>query len=223
MTRALLLIASLALAACDTTDPDPQGTWWTSLQSHCGKAYSGRVISNDETDASLRQADLLMHVRECSDTRIAIPFHIREKRADGEPGEWDRSRTWVVTRTDAGLRLKHDHRHQDGSSDDVTMYGGDTIDAGNPQTQAFPVDAESIALFRREDLAPSIANTWRISVDPAGADEAIFVYALNRPKPNARDFRARFDLTRPVDAPPAPWGHEDPETEDEAAPDQATM
>ena len=48
-----------------------------------------------------------MHVRECSEDAIRIPFHVGE----------DRSRTWVVTRTANGLRLKHDHRHEDGSEE----------------------------------------------------------------------------------------------------------
>src|SRR3712207_8407608 len=43
---------------------------------------------------------LVMHVRDCSPNEVRIPFHVGE----------DRSRTWIVTRTAAGLRLKHDHR-----------------------------------------------------------------------------------------------------------------
>ena len=58
----------------------------------------------------------------------------------------------MLTRTAGGLRLKHDHRHADGKPDAVTMYGGDATDPGSPTRQAFPVDAESIAMFRREGL-----------------------------------------------------------------------
>ena len=36
---------------------------------------------------------------------------------------------WDTT-TATGLRLKHDHRHEDGHPDKVTLYGGDTADAG---------------------------------------------------------------------------------------------
>ena len=48
---------------------------------------------------------LVMHVRDCSADEVRIPFWVGE----------DHSRTWVVTRTETGLRLKHDHRHEDGS------------------------------------------------------------------------------------------------------------
>lgn len=153
---------------------------------------------------------MVMHVRECSDERIAVPFHVQLAK-DGKT-EWDRSRTWIITRTDAGLRLKHDHRHQDGKPDAVTLYGGDTANAGTAQAQDFPVDAYSIAMFEREGLSASVTNVWTVAVDPAGTADARFAYQLKRTveggAPAPRLFRVEFDLTRPVPAPPAPWGHE---------------
>jgi len=140
---------------------------------------------------------LVMHVRSCSKDRIEIPFNVGD----------DRSRTWVITRTAQGLRLKHDHRHSDGKPDAVTMYGGDTADLGSAGRQAFPVDAESIANFRANGLARSVTNTWTIEVSAASEPDARFAYELTRPAgPTARRFRVEFDLTKPVPAPPAPWG-----------------
>lgn len=208
--KALAALAALAgLGACTTTAsaPDPQDAFWAALSSHCGKAYAGRLVSNEELDAEMRGMAMAMHVRECSETRIAVPFHIQ--RADGT---WDRSRTWLITRTgsgtETGLRLKHDHRHEDGSEDSLTKYGGDTTAPGTARTQSFPVDAESIALFQREGRTVSLTNVWQVSVDPAGTTGAAYVYALTRPAPNARLFQVQFDLTRPIAAPPAPWGWE---------------
>ena len=211
MNRTLLAAAlALPLAACATTapaSPAPQDQFWAALASHCGKAYAGRMVSNEAADADMRGAAMAMHVRKCSADRIEVPFHIQ--RADGT---WDRSRTWVFTRTGAAspgsLRLKHDHRHADGSHDATTMYGGDTAAPGLPTAQEFPVDAESIALFRREGLTASLANVWRVEVDPAGTRQAAYSYRLMRDPPNARNFHVRFDLTRPIARPPAPWGHE---------------
>ena len=133
----------------------------------------------------------MMHVRGCDAPmqRIEIPFHVGD----------DRSRTWVLKRTPAGLRLKHDHRHQDGSPDAMTMYGGDTRVGGNAARQAFPVDAESIAMFKRGGLNASLENTWAMEIHPE-----TFVYELSRP--NGRLFKVEFDLTRPVEPPPVPWG-----------------
>lgn len=202
--RALLAPVPLALAACASTPaPAPQDAFWAALSSHCGKAYAGQLVSDEAPDADMRGMAMAMHVRECSDSRIAVPFHIQ--RADGS---WDRSRTWLITRTPAGLRLKHDHRHEDGSEDAVTMYGGDTATPGTARTQAFPVDAESVAMFRREGLAASVTNVWQVTVDPAGTAGGTYAYQLTRTGANARLFRVAFDLTRPIAPPPAPWGHD---------------
>lgn len=199
------LPAALLLVACATpgAPPSPQDEFWRALSSHCGKAYAGALVSDQAADAAMRGAAMAMHVRECSAERIAVPFHVQ--RADGS---WDRSRTWVLTRTRAGLRLKHDHRHEDGSADKVTFYGGDTAAEGSERTQAFPVDAESIALFGREGLTASLTNVWQIELDPAGTPGATYAYQLTRRPPNARRFRVEFDLTRPIAPPPAPWGWE---------------
>ena len=204
MRIALALFVPIALSACATLPPrDPQAAFWQALSSHCGNAYAGALASTQEADADMRGVLMTMHVRACAEDRIAVPFHVQ--RIDGT---WDRSRTWVFTRTDTGIRLKHDHRHEDGSADPVTMYGGDTTGEGTARAQDFPVDAESIALFRREGLAASLTNVWRVEVDPAGAPDAAFVYQLTRAAPSDRLFRVEFDLTQPVSAPPAPWGHE---------------
>lgn len=206
-TVSLALVATLALAGCATTPaaPSPQDAFWAALSSHCGKAYAGTLASTDAADADFRGAAMVMHVRQCSESEIRVPFHVQ--RADGS---WDRSRTWVLTRTATGLRLKHDHRHEDGTSDAVTMYGGDTAEAGTARSQSFPVDAESIAMFEREGLSASVTNVWAVEVDPAATPGGRFAYQLRRTKaagaPADRLFRVEFDLSAPVAAPPAPWG-----------------
>ncbi len=204
MRTALMLAPLLVLGACAapgsdgpavaaSAEADPQGAFMAALAEHCGKAYAGRLVSTDAADADMAGAAMVVHFRECAPERMAIPFHIQ--RADGT---WDRSRTWLVTRTDTGLRLKHDHRHEDGSSDAVTMYGGDTADSGTAGAQDFAVDAESIAMFRANDLTASVTNVWRIELG-AGT----YAYQLSR---EGRLFRVAFDLTQPVTPPPAPWG-----------------
>ncbi len=208
MKPARLLIAlscAAALSACATTPPsaNPQDAFWQALSSHCGQAFAGRMVSDEAPDADMRGAAMVMHVRECSASRIAVPFHVQ--RADGS---WDRSRTWLLTRTATGLRLKHDHRHEDGKPDAMTLYGGDTAAPGTASVQEFPVDAESVALFRAEGRTVSVTNVWRVEVTPAGSAQARFAYQLLRQPPNARNFRVEFDLTRPIPAPPAPWGRD---------------
>lgn len=186
---ALLL---LPLAGCATTGAvdNSQSRFFSRLTTLCGRAFEGRIASPPaEADASFAGKRLVMHVRSCTNDEIRIPFHVGE----------DRSRTWVVTRTSHGFRLKHDHRHEDGSDDKLTQYGGDTAGPGISERQEFPADAYSKALFEREKIPASIANVWAMEVHPGRS----FAYELRRP---GRFFRVEFDLTRPVPAPPAPWG-----------------
>jgi hypothetical protein len=186
-------LAALALAGCISTpaqQPSPSDAFFANLSALCGRAFEGRIVSPPvEADAAFAGKPLVMHVRECSRETIRIPFHVGA----------DRSRTWVVSRTASGLRLKHDHRHEDGSEDKLTQYGGDTSDPGTASRQDFPADQFSRALFVRENIPQSAANVWAMEVQPGRS----FAYQLRRPN---RFFRVEFDLTRPVAPPPAPWG-----------------
>jgi hypothetical protein len=197
MKTALTFAAAAALTGCATTPAasNPQDEFFAALTAHCGKAYAGKLASNQDADADMRGKAMVMHVRSCTPDRIEIPFHID---GVGPDGGWDRSRTWIITRTATGLRLKHDHRHADGSKDELTMYGGDTADAGTAARQTFPVDAESIALFTRTGRSVSNTNIWSVETTPEG-----FTYGLSR---EGRDFRVTFDYSQPVAPPPAPWG-----------------
>lgn len=196
----MIFTALLAVSACASQPaarPDaPADAFLAAIARHCGQAFAGRIVANQPTpttpDAFEGKA-LVMHVRGCDDPRreLRIPFHVGE----------DHSRTWVLTRTPQGLRLKHDHRHADGTPDVLTMYGGDTATPGSATRQEFPVDAESIALFQREGSAASVTNTWAMEVEEGQR----FVYELSRP---GRLFRVEFDLSQPVALPPAPWGAE---------------
>ncbi len=168
------------------TEPDAQLVFWEALGELCGQAFEGRVVEDVPPDPSFAERRLVMHVRSCDPGEIRIPFHVGD----------DRSRTWVVTTTAVGLRLKHDHRHEDGSVDEITQYGGDTLGRGSPEAQDFPADAYTAGL-----VPAAAANVWTLEVHPART----FVYALRR-EGTDRAFRVEFDLTRPVDPPPAPWG-----------------
>ena len=192
-------VLSLVLVACASVPPPepaggtPADAFFAALSSACGKAYAGRVVANVPAPTApdpFEGKPLVMHVRECGSDVLRIPFHVGD----------DRSRTWVVSRTGTGLRLKHDHRHQDGSPDVLTLYGGDSRVPGSASRQEFPVDAESIALFEHEGSQASVTNTWAMEMIPGQR----FAYELSRP--GGRLFRVEFDLRKPVPAPPAPWG-----------------
>ena len=172
----------------------PADAFLAAIAGHCGQAFAGRVLVDQPAtpnDAFAGKA-LVMHVRDCGADEARIPFHVGD----------DHSRTWVLTRTATGLRLKHDHRHADGTPDATTMYGGDTASAGTAVRQEFPVDAESVAMFGREGLSASVTNTWAIEIEPGRR----FLYELSRP--GGRLFQVEFDLSQPVPLPPPAWGSE---------------
>jgi len=201
------LLLYIPLVACDpapvpTPESSPQDLFFERLSLLCGKAYAGLLVSDQAADAEMKGKPMIMHVAGCSPNEISIPFHIAEDR-----GKWNRSRTWIISRTNESLRLKHRHRHEDGSLDSVTNYGGDTKIPGTANRQEFPVDAESIGSFRANGLDQSVSNIWAVEITPPDQADAHFAYELRRPESaDGRHFRVEFDLSKPVALPPPPWG-----------------
>ena len=183
MKTALIAACAVLVSACATTPAPsgPQDAFMANLNALCGKSFEGEVVTTDAADARFASQRLVMQVRDCSATEVRIPFSVGE----------DRSRVWIVTRTAEGVRLKHDHRHEDGTVDVLHMYGGDTTSIGTAGRQEFPVDAFSIALFNANAAAVSTTNVWAMEVHP----DRMFAYELRRAN---RHFRVEFDLTKPV-------------------------
>lgn len=163
--------------------------FFNSLSELCGNSYEGKVSVDNSSGGSFANKKLVMHVRKCTDSQLQIPFHVGD----------DASRTWLITKTGSGLSLKHDHRHEDGSNDKSTMYGGHTLDAGWAQMQSFPADQYSKELFISQQIPQSAGNTWQMYIYPEK-----FTYRLIR---QGREFRVDFDLTKSIKAPVTPWGY----------------
>ncbi len=188
MTRICTITCCLALGleaafvlASSQPRPREQEQFWASLTALCGKAYEGKGVEAPPGNTTYTGKRLVMHVRRCEPDAVYIPFHVGENR----------SRSWVITRTNKGLLLRHDHRHEDGTEDAVTQYGGYAIDAGTSVRQQFPTD--------KPNGPPTI---WFLELVPG----KVFAYGLRREGTDRR-FRMEFDLSREVTAPPAPWGH----------------
>lgn len=173
----------------ERTETDTTGAkqFWDALNKHCGKTFEGQLISAPTGEDFVGKL-LVMHVLACSDSEILIPFNVGE----------DRSRTWVLRYTNNSIELKHDHRHEDGSPDAITMYGGRTSNTGLPELAVFPADQDTAAMI------PAAANNvWWITVD-----DNVFTYNLRRIGTD-RFFSVSFDLTNEVETPVASWGWED--------------
>ena len=162
----------------------PSQTFWNTLQSHCGNAYEGSLALPEE-DEAFGGKRLVMHVRACSENEIRIPFYVGE----------DKSRTWILTKTNDIITLKHDHRHEDGTEDTINFYGGTASNVGKADLQFFPADDQT------QKMIPAAAtNVWWITID-----DKTFTYNLKRIG-TERIFKVVMDLTKAIVKPEAPWG-----------------
>lgn len=166
-----------------------QQAFWNELKALCGKAFEGKVINAPANDTVFKNQRLIMHVRSCSENTIRIPFMVGS----------DKSRTWVFTNSPGSLGLKHDHRHEDGKEDSITQYGGRTTHSGLPTLQLFPADQHTLNI-----LPAAASNVWWVELVPG----KYFTYNLRRVV-TERFFTIRFDLSKPVASPSAPWGWKD--------------
>lgn len=175
--RVLALMLLVLAGSCRTAvTPGPGHAFWSALQPLCGKAFEGGLVEGTEpSDAEIGRQRLVMHVRQCSASEIRIPFHVGTNH----------SRTWILTRSADGVRLKHDHRHEDGTEDRVSQYGGDTRGDAGSLSLDFYADE-----FTGTLIPAAATNIWTMSIDEA---RRTFTYGLRR---EGRRFRVEFDLTQ---------------------------
>lgn len=163
--------------------------FWQNLQQHCGKSYEGKITAGAKEGDGFTGEKLVMHVLSCEPGRIRIPFYVGA----------DRSRTWVLTKNeDQIITLKHDHRHRDGSEEEVTQYGGQSANQGFAHLQMFPADRQTAS-----SIPYASTNVWWMTLT-----DSTFSYNLHRIGSD-RLFTVEFDLTKPVQSSARPWGWQD--------------
>jgi hypothetical protein len=189
----ILMIGALAITSCGERRPPAvedakhigselkdagQQAFMNNLAMFCGQSFRGQQIFMAEGRESWALRQFVMHVTVCEDDRVYIPFHLDD----------DESRTWMFLVEDGRLRIRHDHRHADGTPEEVTMYGGYADESGTGFWQNFPADDYTC------DMLPNSCHAqWRVELSQ---DLQTFSYALF----NYGEllFRAEFDLGRPL-------------------------
>lgn len=157
-----LLTAPLAMPASAVLSQDAQAAFFKAMGDLCGAKFEGFSTFPDDPNDAFAGKKLVATFKKCSPEEIRISFAVGE----------DTSRTWVLTKSDKGLLLKHDHRHADGTPDEITMYGGWADNRGNQFTQYFPADAHT------KELIPAAAtNVWQLRFDP---EKQTLTYDLKR-------------------------------------------
>lgn len=152
----------------------------SNLAERCGQSFSGEAIYPQDEDHDFYGQPLLMTIAVCEENRVHIPLQVGENR----------SRTWMLEIADNILSLKHDHRHDDGTPEDLTMYGGFATGEGSEWSQFFPADEETA-----EMLPEASTNVWNMVIHP---EEEKFEYILHR-HGNLR-FHAIFDWSESTEA-----------------------
>lgn len=157
-----LLLLSLVFASSSLQAEQSAHQFFDSLSGLCGSQYIGEMTFPTDGQDSFKGKTLVADLTECNEQEIRVPFIVGE----------DQSRTWVFTKTDSGLRLKHDHRHKDGSPDEITNYGGDANGRGSRLSQSFPADA-----FTQQLIPEASTNVWTVSFSE---DLSTLTYHLER-------------------------------------------
>lgn len=175
--NALLPVLAIALAvtgcAASPTSNDSRDQFMATLNSLCGQRFEGVQTYAVDPNNDFAGKTISTQVN-CSAVDVRMPVQVGE----------DRSRTWIFTRPPAGLELRHDHRHADGTPDKVTMYGGMAQDGGSARSQAFLADA-----YTAELVPGAETNIWFVTLSEDGQ---VLTYRLERhAKP-----RAEFTLRK---------------------------
>ncbi|CAN5866065.1 hypothetical protein BH23GEM3_BH23GEM3_25730 [soil metagenome] len=180
-TAPLLLV--LVVAGCASSllsrpalAPEQQA-FFAELRGLCGESFGGTAVEAHPGDTVYTGSRMVMQVRDCTDDQVVIPVQVGE----------DRSRTWIVSRGEAGLRLTHIHRHADGTEDENSRYGGTTLTPGETWRQDFPADTFSVRM-----VPGRATQSWTMELRPGDS----FDYSLHRTATGLR-YRFRFDLARP--------------------------
>jgi hypothetical protein len=170
ITCSLLFVSSLLFAQADKS-------FFNDLKALEGKTFYGKAIYMPDTTNvnDFWGKKLQFTVNKTNNTVLRMPFQVGENK----------SRTWVLTKSKNGVQLKHDHRHDDGSPDSITNYGGDSDrKISTALAQYFPADA-----FTAKLIPAASTNRWIMEFSP---DKKKFYYILERN--NILRFKAEFNL-----------------------------
>ena len=174
ITSSLFFLIAPALSQASSSEAE----FFKSLKALCGQSYIGDTVFPDDPDHAFANKALIMKVKHCDKNEVRIPFQVGE----------DKSRTWVISLTEQGLLLKHDHRHKDGTPDKITMYGGYSDKKGSPLIQSFPADKHTSNL-----LPEASTNVWTLEIKPESLE---FVYSLTRH--GEPRYKAEFSISPPL-------------------------
>jgi hypothetical protein len=164
--------------ALESLIPEAERSFLDNLSGLCGKSFRGKEVYSAPGRESWAEKDFVMHVTVCENDRVHIPFHLDQ----------DHSRTWMFLAEGNRLRFRHDHRHDDGTPEELTLYGGYSDGTGTAFVQKFPADDYTIEL-----LEDTLGREWRVILSE---DLGSMTYQLHYS--GQLMFAAEFNLADPI-------------------------
>lgn len=181
MKKILIPLALSFAFAGPAAAGETHDAFFANLKSMCGFNFKGKVVEDSLDDPAMADAFFLVDVVRCRGDEIDMKLTVGD----------DSSLSWVVKRTEEGLTFHHVRTLEDGSEDAISGYGGASLSDGSANSQAFPADEATRALFMDIGITAAADNTWVLSITPGD----VFSYRLERP---GRSFEIDFDLHPPV-------------------------
>jgi len=159
---------------------DQERAFLNNIAQLCGQTFAGKESFIAEGRDSWAHKNFVMHVTVCEDDRVYVPFHLDD----------DHSRTWMFLVEEGRLRFRHDHRHEDGTPEEATMYGGYADGQGTSLRQSFPADEYTCEL-----LPTACDAVWKVFLSE---DLSAFTYQLL--DQGELLFEGTFDISNPIGA-----------------------
>lgn len=164
----LAALAAISLVNLAHAAPTPeQAAFFQQLAALCGARFTGTTVFPEDPGEDWKGQVLVAQIEGCDAQELRIPFHVGENR----------SRTWILRKVAGGLELKHDHRHADGTPDEVTDYGGTTRAPGTALAQSFPADDHTAAL-----IPEAATNEWFLSLSAEGDELTYYLERHGKPR-----------------------------------------
>ena len=167
MTALLSAGPAVAQQQTETMQLENQELYFARIKSLCGARYEGQSVFPEDPGDGFRDKLLVAVVQTCNADEIRIPFIVGD----------DHSRTWILKKTAEGLQFKHDHRHEDGTPDKITLYGGTATGSGTQQAQSFPAYDYTATL-----IPEASTNEWFLSLSDDDSEMVYYLERHNKPR-----------------------------------------
>ena len=146
---------------------DSKSAFFNSLSALCGETFEGEMTFPTQGQDSFAGKVLVAKIDACSETEIRVPFHVG----------LDKSRTWIISKTEQGLQLKHDHRYENNTPHKINMYGGVSDSGGSALSQSFYADDHTKSI-----IPAASTNVWSITLNQQGTTLIYYLERHNAPR-----------------------------------------